>query len=76
MHAGKYAFAHRKDKKNDMRRLSVVRINAAVRMRGFKNYSSFISALKKAHIDLDRKILAQIATEYPETFDRILKKVS
>ena len=75
-HAGKYAFAHRRAKKRDMRRLWTVRINAALRDRGFKNYSSFIGALKKAKIELDRKVLAEIAEKHPEIFGRILKKVS
>ncbi len=75
-HAGKYAFRDRRAKKRDMRRLHTVRINAAVRERGFKNYSTFIDALKKAKIELDRKVLSQIAELHPETFDRILKKVS
>lgn len=84
-HAGKYSFAHRRDKKNDMRRLAIVRINAALRENlsasnaqagGFKNYSSFIGALKKAKIELDRKVLSEIATEHPETFKRLLVKVS
>lgn len=75
-HAGQYAFRDRRAKKRTMRGLSIVRINAALRERGFKNYSSFIGALKKAKIDLDRKVLAEIAGTYPEVFDRILKKVS
>jgi large subunit ribosomal protein L20 len=75
-HAGRYAFAHRRAKKRDMRGLAIVRINAALRENGFKNYSSFIGALKKAHIELDRKVLSQIAAEHPETFKRIVEKVS
>jgi|SRR6185295_20338023 len=75
-HAGKYAFAHRRAKKRDMRGLSIVRINAALRENGFKNYSTFMGAMKKANIELDRKVLAEIATDYPETFKRIIAKVS
>ncbi|MEK9177378.1 MAG: 50S ribosomal protein L20 [Patescibacteria group bacterium] len=75
-HAGKYAFAHRRDKKNDMRRLSIVRVNAALRERGLKNYSGFIGVLKKAGVALDRKILAELAMNHPDTFDRVLKKIS
>ncbi len=75
-HAGKYAFRDRRAKKRTMRGLSIVRINAALRENGFKNYSSFMGALKKAHIELDRKVLSQIAAEHPETFKRILAKVS
>ena len=75
-HAGKYAFRDRKAKKRSMRGLSIVRINAALRENGFKNYSSFMGALKKKNIELDRKVLAEIAAEYPETFQRIIAKVS
>ncbi len=74
-HAGAHAFAHRRTKKNDFRRLWTVKINAAVRNFGL-SYSVFINGLKKNKIGLDRKILATIAKESPETFERIVKKVS
>jgi large subunit ribosomal protein L20 len=76
VHAGKNAFAHRKDKKNDFRQLWIVRLNAAIRENGFKSYSTFIAALKKADIALDRKVLAAIAKDNPESFTRIVKKIS
>jgi large subunit ribosomal protein L20 len=75
-HAGKYAFRDRKAKKRLMRGQSIVRINAALRENGFKNYSSFMHALKKAGVELDRKVLSQIAAEHPEAFTRIIAKVS
>ncbi len=75
-HAGKYAFRDRKAKKRSMRGLHIVRVNAALKDNGYKNYSSFIDALKKAKIELDRKVLSQIAEKHPETFARIVKKVS
>jgi large subunit ribosomal protein L20 len=75
LHAGKYAFAHRKDKKNDFRRLWIVRLNAAVRDNGHKSYSTFIAKLKKGGIALDRKVLAQLAAESPELFARLAKQV-
>ena len=75
MRAGRYAFAHRKDKKNDFRQLWIVRLNAAVRENGFKSYSVFIAKLKKSGITLDRKVLAQFASEQPEIFSRIAKQV-
>ncbi len=75
-HAGRYAFRDRRAKKRTMRGLAIVRINAALRENGFKNYSSFIGALKKKNVELDRKVLAEIAQEYPETFKRILAKLS
>ena len=75
VHAGKNAFNHRRDKKTDFRQLWIVRLNAAVRENGFKSYSTFIAALKKANIGLDRKALATIAANEPEVFVRILKQV-
>lgn len=75
-HAGKYAFAHRRDKKNDFRKLWNVKINAKLREIGYKNYSSFIGALKKNNIALDRKILAQLAEYHPEVFKKVVEKVS
>lgn len=75
LHAGKYSFNHRKDKKTDFRQLWIVRLNAAVRENGHKSYSTFINKLKKSGIQLDRKVLAQFAAEHPEVFTRITKKV-
>ena len=76
LHAGKYAFAHRRDKKNDFRRLWIVRLNAAVRMNGLQSYSTFINKLKKGNIELDRKVLSELASENPEIFARIAKQVA
>jgi len=73
-HAGKYAFAHRKDKKTDRRREWQVRINSQVRNFGL-SYSKVINMLKKKKIELDRKILALIAERNPETFERIIKSL-
>lgn len=75
LHAGKYAFNHRRDKKTDFRQLWIVRLNAAVRENGHKSYSTFINKLKKSGIQLDRKVLSQFAAEHPETFARIAQKV-
>lgn len=75
-HAGSYAFAHRRDKKGDMRKLWNVRINAGLRNINEKySYSKFIGNLKKANITLDRKILSTLAHEAPKTFEIIVKKV-
>jgi large subunit ribosomal protein L20 len=74
-HAQLHAFAHRKDKKNDFRRLWTVRINAALMTHGL-NYSRFINALKTKKIELDRKVLATLAVENPDAFDRIVAQVS
>lgn len=76
-HAGTYAFAHRRDKKNDFRRLWNVKINAATRAgENPISYSKFIDKLKKNKIELDRKILADIAENNPESFERILKQLN
>ena len=73
-HAGKYAFAHRRDKKNDFRRLWNVKINAG--LGEVLSYSKFIGALNKQSIKINRKMLATLAEHSPETFARIAKKVS
>ncbi len=76
-HAGAYAFAHRRDKKGDMRNLWNVRINAALRNLNEKySYSKFIGNLKKANIALDRKVLSALAAENPKSFEAIVKKVA
>lgn len=75
VHAGKNAFAHRRDKKNDYRSLWIVRLNAAVREHGFKSYSTFIAMVKKANIGLDRKVMSEFAAKHPEVFTRIANKV-
>jgi len=67
-----YAFRDRKQKKRDFRRLFIIRINAGCRLNGI-NYSKFINGLKKANIELDRKILADLALTNPETFAKIVE---
>ena len=74
LHAGEYAFAGRKLRKRDFRRLWITRINAGLSESGI-SYSRFISGLKKAKIDLDRKILSDLATSDPQTFKAIVEKV-
>jgi len=76
VHAGKSAFAHRRDKKNDYRSIWIVRLNAALRESGVKSYSTFVATLKKEGVALDRKVLASLAVSHPEAFDRVLKKLS
>lgn len=73
LHAGEYAFAGRKNRKRDFRRLWIVRINAALTDAGI-TYSRFISGLKKANIELDRKILANLAITDPNTFKAVVDK--
>lgn len=70
--AGSHAFAHRKDKKNDMRKLWNVKMNAALRELG-TTYSKFINALKVKNILLDRKVLADLAENNPEVFKKIVE---
>lgn len=74
MHAGAYAFAHRRDKKNDMRMLWNIKIGTVSKTLGI-SYSKLMGGLKKKGIVLDRKILSQIALEHPETFKRIVAEV-
>lgn len=73
-HAGSYAFAHRRDKKGDFRRLWQVRMNALLKEMGL-SHSKFIPMLKKANVALDRKILADLAMNNPETFKKIVESV-
>src|SRR3989344_2970116 len=74
VHAGKYSFAHRKDKKGDFRALWNIRINAASRPLGI-SYSKLIHALKKKGVKLDRKILATLAKDEPKAFERVIAQV-
>lgn len=73
-HAQLHAFAHRKDKKGDFRRLWTVRINAALMAFDLK-YSRFIKMLSDKGIKLDRKILATLAVERPDSFARVVDQV-
>ena len=68
-----YAFRDRKQKKRDFRKLWIVRINAACRLNDI-SYSKFINGLKKANIELDRKILADLAMNEPEAFAKLVEK--
>ena len=76
-HAWTYAFVDRKKKKRNMRRLWQIKVNAGVRAdsNGGLNYSRFINQLKKANIQLDRKVLAQLAENHPEVFRKIVETV-
>ena len=71
LHAGQYAYAGRKLKKRQFRRLWIQRINAALTSLGLP-YSRFINLLKKAQITLNRKILADLAVNDPDTFKNIV----
>jgi large subunit ribosomal protein L20 len=74
LHAGKYAYIGRKLRKRDMRRLWITRISAALLEVGEDiRYSRFINALKKVKIELDRKMLAEIAVTDFKTFKEVVK---
>ena len=73
--AMQYAYAHRRTKKRDFRSLWIMRINAACRLNGLK-YSQFINGLKLAGIDLDRKVLSDIAINDEAGFAAIVKQVA
>lgn len=74
LHAGEYAFAGRKIKKRKMRQLWIIRLNAALKEFQLK-YSQFINLLKKKEINLDRKILSNIAINYPDVFKKIVQEL-
>lgn len=74
-HAQLYAFDHRRDKKGDFRRLWIVRINAALKNQGLQ-YSRFIKQLADKNIGLDRKVLATLAKDRPEAFQRVVDVVT
>ncbi|GAA5220989.1 50S ribosomal protein L20 [Membranihabitans marinus] len=69
-----YAYRDRRNKKRNFRKLWIARINAATRLEGM-SYSKFIHALKKEDIQLNRKVLADLAMNEPETFSAIVAKV-
>ena len=73
-HAGRHAFAHRKDFKNDMRRLWTVRLNAFLRTEG-TTYSRFIDMATKKNMQVDRKIMATLAETNPDAMRAILAAV-
>jgi len=67
LHALSYAYAHRRERKGDMRRLWIVRVSAASRAQGL-SYGQFIYGLKKSGVEINRKILADMAVREPEAF--------
>ena len=73
LHAGAYAYHGRKLKKRDLRSLWITRISASVKALGI-SYSRFINGLKKEKIEIDRKMLSDIAVKDPETFKKIVKE--
>lgn len=73
LHAWTYAYRDRKVKKRTFRQLWQIRINAACREQGI-TYSRFIEALKKNKIEIDRKVLSELAKDRPEVFEKIVDK--
>jgi large subunit ribosomal protein L20 len=73
MHSGNYAFRDRRARKGEFRRLWIQRINAACRQNG-TTYSRFINGLKLAEIDVDRKVLADLAVSDPAAFSALVKQ--
>ena len=69
-----YAYRDRRNKKREFRRLWIARINAAVRQEGM-SYSVFMHKLKESEIDLNRKVLADLAMNHPDAFKEIVNKV-
>ena len=73
MKSGQYAYIGRKQKKRDFRRLWITRISAACKANGV-NYSTFMNGLKKANIELNRKMLSEIAIADPAAFTSLVEK--
>src|SRR3989338_1079824 len=74
LHAGAYAYEHRRDKKSHNRKLWNIKINAGAREFG-TSYSKLIDSLNKKKVLLDRKILADLAEHHADTFGRVLKQL-
>ena len=74
MKSGQYAFVGRKLKKRDFRRLWIARINAAARANGI-NYSTLINGMKKANININRKMLAEMAVNDPKAFSEVVAAI-
>lgn len=75
LHALDYAYCHRRERKGDFRRLWITRINAATRTQGL-SYSQFMASLKESNIEINRKMLADMAVKNPEDFARLVASVS
>lgn len=74
-HKYQHSFDHRRDKKGDFRRLWITRINAVLKAKGMK-YSEFIKTLGDKEIKVDRKIMATMAKDHREAFDRFIAEVA
>ena len=74
MKSGRYAYIGRKQRKRDFRKLWITRISAGCKMNGM-NYSTFIHGLKTLNIDLNRKVLSEMAIHDPEAFASLCERV-
>lgn len=74
LHAGQYAYASRRLKKRDFRKLWIIRLNAAAREHGVK-YSELIKKLKDNKVEIDRKLLSDIAVNDPEAFKSLMSEL-
>jgi large subunit ribosomal protein L20 len=75
LHSLDYAYGHRREKKGDMRRLWIIRINAAARAGGL-SYNRFIEGLRRADVEVNRKMLAEMAVNDPAGFSNLIKLAS
>ena len=71
LHALSYAYRHRRERKGDMRRLWICRINAAARLEGM-SYSQFMNGLRKAQVEVNRKMIAEMAIRDPLAFSHLV----
>lgn len=74
MHAGQYAYVGRKDRKSNMRKLWITRLNAAVREHGL-TYNKFVNLLKKSKVEINKKILSDLAIRNKPAFADLVKKL-
>jgi len=73
LHSLSYAYSHRRERKGDMRRLWILRINAAARAQGL-TYGQFIDGLKRSGIEINRKLLADMAVREPDSFAQLVRQ--
>lgn len=73
LHSLSYAYSHRRERKGDLRRLWILRINAAARAQGL-TYGQFIDGLKKSGIEINRKLLADMAVREPDSFAQLVRQ--
>ena len=72
MRAGRHAYVGRRTRKRDFRKLWIIRIKAFLNLRGL-SYSGFISSLKKSNVEIDRKMLADLAVRQPEIMEKVIE---